>query len=148
MNDWSIRRRIIAITLVAGSLDIAAAMLITASRGGEVQRMLRGVASGPFPPAIHWGIVGAGLGLLVHFALIALMAAVFVLAADRVAALKRWPVSAGVVYGIATWAVMNLLVLPLRWPAIFPQFDAVNVFTQLACHIFLVGIPAALLARR
>ena len=148
MNEWSVRRRIVAATLAAGVLDIAAAMLITVKRDREILGMLRGIASGPFPDATQWGIAGAILGLLVHFVLIAVMATVFVFAADRLAILKSRPITAGAAYGVATWGVMNLLVLPLRWPAIFPQFDAVSVFTQLACHIFLVGIPTALIARR
>ena len=39
--------------------------------------MLRYVASGPFPAATDMGASGAILGLLVHFALMAIMAAVF-----------------------------------------------------------------------
>ena len=140
--------RIAAATLIAGALDIAAGVFITISRGGTTGRMLRGIASGPIPDATKWGMAGAAIGLLVHFAIIGVMAAVFVLAAERIGWLKRRALTAGVTYGVATWAVMNQIVLPLRWPAIFPQFDAVNVFTQLACHIFLVGIPIALIARR
>jgi len=140
--------RIAAATLIAGALDIAAGVFITISRGGTTGGMLRGIASGPIPDATKWGMAGAAIGLLVHFAIIGVMAAVFVLAAERIGWLKRRALTAGVAYGVATWAVMNQIVLPLRWPAIFPQFDAVNVFTQLACHIFLVGIPIALIARR
>lgn len=140
--------RIAAATLIAGALDIAAGVFITISRGGTTGGMLRGIASGPIPDATKWGMAGAAIGLIVHFAIIGVMAAVFVLAAERIGWLKRRALTAGVAYGVATWAVMNQIVLPLRWPAIFPQFDAVNVFTQLACHIFLVGIPIALIARR
>ncbi|RYY36174.1 MAG: hypothetical protein EOP59_14760 [Sphingomonadales bacterium] len=141
-------RTIAIATLIAGTLDIAAAVFITLSRGGTTGGMLRGIASGPLPDATRWGLAGAAIGLAVHFAIIAAMAAVYVLAARRLAWLRRQPVTAGALYGVVTWAVMNQLVLPLRWPGIFPQLDAVNVFTQLACHIFLVGIPIALIARR
>ena len=48
------------------------------------------------------------VGLVLHFAIMAVMAAFFVLAADRMPVLKaRW-VLAGIAYGIALWAVMNL----------------------------------------
>ncbi|RYD51584.1 MAG: hypothetical protein EOP60_10685 [Sphingomonadales bacterium] len=137
-----------AATLVAATLDISAAIFITLSRGGPIDTMLRGIASGPLPDATNWGMTGAAIGIAVHFAIIGAMAAVFVLAAQRIGWLKRHALTAGIAYGVATWVVMNQIVLPLRWPAIFPQFDAVNVFTQLACHIFLVGIPIALIARR
>ena len=42
---------------------------------------------------------------------------------------------------------MNLIVVPLRWPAAFPP-SPLSVATQLFCHIVLVGIPIALIARR
>lgn len=140
--------RILVATLVAGTLDIAAAALLAIQAGGSPDKMLRGVASGPFPDAVHWGLGGAALGLAVHFAIMAAMAAIYILAADRLPFLKAGAVVAGIAYGIATWAVMNLVVLPLRWPAAFPHLDPQSIATQLFCHIVLVGIPIALIAAR
>ena len=140
--------RIAAATLVAGALDIAAAALLALSAGRTMGRMLRGVASGPFPDAPQWGLGGAALGLVVHFAIMAVMAAVYVFAAESSTWLRRYPLAGGIAYGVATWAVMNLIVLPLRWPGVFPDLAAGTVATQLACHVFLVGIPIALIAVR
>ncbi|WP_249341325.1 MULTISPECIES: hypothetical protein [unclassified Sphingomonas] len=134
--------------LVAGTLDIGAAAILSLRAGRTPDAMLRGVASGPFPGATSWGAGGAALGLAVHFAIMAVMAAVFVLAADRLPLLKARRVTAGVGYGVATWAVMNLVVLPLRWPGIFPHLGLQTIATQLFCHIVLVGIPIALVAAR
>lgn len=141
-------QRILVSTLVAGTLDIAAAALLAIQAGRTPDKMLRGVASGPFPDAVHWGLGGAALGLLVHFAIMAVMAAVYILAADRLPVLKAQRMLAGILYGIATWAVMNLVVLPLRWPTVFPHLDLQSVATQLFCHIVLVGLPIALIAAR
>ncbi|WHU02852.1 hypothetical protein [Sphingomonas sp. NIBR02145] len=141
-------QRILVSTLVAGTLDIAAAALLAIQAGRTPDKMLRGVASGPFPDAVHWGLGGAALGLLVHFAIMAVMAAVYILAADRLPVLKAQRLLAGILYGIATWAVMNLVVLPLRWPTVFPHLDLQSVATQLFCHIVLVGLPIALIAAR
>jgi hypothetical protein len=140
--------RIAVATLVAGTLDIAAAAMLALVGGGTPDRMLRGVASGPFPGASHWGWGGAALGLAVHFAIMAVMAACFVFAADRIGSLKRVPIVAGILYGLATWLVMNLVVLPLRWPALFPNLAPSSVAISLACHLVLVGIPIALIAAR
>lgn len=140
--------RILVATLVAGTLDIAAAALLALEAGRTPDKMLRGVASGPFPDAVHWGLGGAALGLAVHFAIMAVMAAAYVLAADRLPLLRARRIAAGILYGIATWAVMNLVVLPLRWPAVFPHLDVQSVATQLFCHVALVGIPIALIAAR
>lgn len=138
--------RIVRATLVAGTLDILAATGLTLYYGRRtVSEMLAYVASGPFPGVPVRGLPVALLGLAVHYTLMAVMAAVFVLAADRVTWLRRQPVAAGVAYGLLTFVVMNLIVVPLRF-GVMPS--AAAVVTQLFCHIVLVGLPIAFIARR
>jgi hypothetical protein len=57
----------------------------------------------------------------------------------------RWLI-AGIAYGVALWAVMNLIVLPLRFG--WHPFTALGLAEQLFSHIVLVGIPIAWFARR
>lgn len=140
-------RPVVLATLIAGALDIAFAAGLTLYHGRPVAGMLRFVASGPVPPATEWGAMGAALGLVVHFALMAVMAAAYMLAAARMPALAARPVPWGIAYGLATYAVMNLIVVPLRFPAAFPP-SPVSVGTQLFAHIALVGLPIALIAAR
>jgi hypothetical protein len=146
LANWSTGRRIAVATAIAGILDIAAAVILTLIYGRDPMNMLRTVASGPFPGAKGMGDAGAALGLAVHFGLMAIMAAAFVLAADRMPALKQRPLLWGLLYGLATYVVMNLIVVPLRFGS-FPS-SAVGVVTQLFCHIVLVGIPIALVAKK
>ncbi|WP_343519918.1 hypothetical protein [Sphingomonas sp.] len=146
MQNWSTATRIVMATLVAGTLDILAAIGLTLAFGRKVEAMLRYVASGPFPDAKNWGATGAAAGLAVHFVLMAIMAAIFVLAADRMPQLKEKPILWGVIYGLVTYVAMNLVVVPLRFGT-FPV-SAMGIATQLFCHIVLVGIPIALIARR
>jgi len=141
-------KRIALATLIAGLLDIIAAAISATIRGRTPVDMLRSVAMGPFPGARDWGLGGALAGLATHFAIMAVMAAVYVLAADRLPILRQQAIAGGIAYGLATWAVMNLVVLPLRWPALFPATDPVAIGIQLFCHVVLVGIPIALIARR
>jgi hypothetical protein len=129
-------------TLVAGTLDILFAAILAMSRGGPPAGMLRFVASGPFPAATEWGAAGAALGLGVHFTLMAIMVAAYVLAAQRLPALVAQPLKWGVVYGLVTYVAMNLIVVPLRWPVAFPP-SPMSVGTQLFAHIVLVGLPVA-----
>jgi len=144
----NVLRPILLATLVAGTLDILAATGLTLFYARRtVADMLRGVASGPFPAATDWGAKGAALGLAVHFTLMAVMAAVFVLAAARLRPLWQKPLLWGLLYGLATYIVMNLIVVPLRFAGAFPP-SLRSVVTQLFCHIFLVGIPIALIAAR
>ena len=144
----SLARPILIGTLIAGTLDILAAIGLTLYYGQRtVGEMLRGVASGPFPGATEMGTAGAILGLAVHFALMAIMVAVFALAATRLRPLWRQPILWGVLYGLATYVVMNLVVMPLRFGTPVPP-PTRAIVTQLFCHIVLVGIPIALVTAR
>ncbi len=140
-------QRIMLATAIAGTLDILAAIGLTLFHGRPVAGMLRFVASGPFPGAKDMGAAGAMLGLVVHYALMTIMAAAFVLAADRMPQLKQNALLWGVLYGLATYVVMNLIVVPVRFGAPLPP-SATAIVTQLFCHIVLVGIPIALVTRR
>jgi hypothetical protein len=141
-------RPIAIATAVSGSLDIIWAMILTMTIGkGDIPKMLRFVASGPFPQAPEWGAPGAILGLLAHFTLMAIMATVFVLAAQRFPHLLRSPLKWGILYGLITYVAMNWVVVPLRFHAPLPP-KAMSIATQLFAHIVLVGIPFALITAR
>ena len=134
-------------TLVAGTLDILFAMILTVIFGREIGNMLRYVASGPFPPATEMGPAGAVLGLVTHFALMAIMAVVFVAAVSHRPALLNKPIQTGVIYGLITYVAMNWIVVPLRFDAPLPP-KPLSIATQLFAHIVLVGIPMALIAAK
>jgi uncharacterized membrane protein YagU involved in acid resistance len=87
------------------------------------------------------------LGLVVHFTLMAIMVAVFVIAARRIPVLTENPWVSGLLYGLLTYAVLNLIVVPLRFPAAWPP-ATLSITTQLFAHIVLVGLPTALISRR
>ena len=140
-------RSIATATLLAGTLDILFAVCLTLMMGREPANMLRFVASGPFPDAAHWGAQGAVLGLFVHFALMSVMVAAFGVTARRLPTIGQHPIAAGITYGLVTYFVMNLLVVPLRFPEAFPP-KPLSVVTQLFAHIVLVGIPISLLSAR
>lgn len=140
-------RPIAIATAISGTLDILFAMILTVAFGRQIPNMLRYVASGPFPAAIGMGTAGAILGLVVHFALMAIMATGLML-------LVRWkperletPLHTGVAYGVLTYFVMNWAVVPLRFHTPLPP-KALSIVTQGFAHIVLVGIPMALIAAR
>ena len=140
-------RTIAMATLVAGTLDILFAILLSLYFGRDPMDMLRYVASGPFPPATEWGGAGSVLGLIVHFTLMAIMATVFAIGLRRWPAFLSRPLQAGVVYGLATYVVMNWIVVPLRFHTPLPP-RTISIATQLFAHIVLVGIPMAMIAAR
>jgi hypothetical protein len=134
-------------TAISGTLDIAFAMILTVFFGREIGNMLRYVGSGPFPAAMDMGTGGAILGLLVHFALMAIMASILMLFVRERPQLLDRPIVLGVVYGLITYAAMNLVVVPLRFDAPLPP-SGLSIATQLFAHIVLVGIPMSLVAAR
>ena len=140
-------RPIAIATAVSGTLDILFAMILTVLFGREVGNMLRYVGSGPFPQATDMGAGGAILGLIVHFTLMAIMAAVLMLIARARPRLLDTPISTGLAYGVLTYFVMNWLVVPLRFDTPLPP-RPLSITTQLFAHIVLVGIPMALIAAR
>lgn len=140
--------KILVATLAAETLDIAMAALDTAFAARPVLGMLSAVASGPFPGAREWGAAGAAAGLLVHFAIMAAMVSVFMLAYARLAWVRAYPLLAGAGYGVGLWLVMYGVVLPLRFGAAFPSADPVEIAKQLFAHVVLVGVVLGLVARR
>jgi hypothetical protein len=134
-------------TAISGTLDILFAMILTLWFGREIPDMLRFVASGPFPGATGMGAPGAILGLIVHFTLMAIMAAALVLLVRARPKLAEAPLRTGLAYGLFTYFIMNWAVVPLRFDAPLPP-KPLSIATQLFAHIVLVGIPMAYIAAR
>src|SRR6478735_8987747 len=137
-------RPILWATLVAGMLDILFAFIVA----GSVPPVLRTVASGPLGDAIADGPVGAPLGLLVHFAIMAVMVAAWFLAAWRLPALGRHWIVAGPLYGVVLWIAMYWIVMPLRWASYTTPSEPAAIARQLLAHCLLVGLPIAWFAAR
>jgi hypothetical protein len=142
----SIWKPVFVATLVCGTLDILFATILTLMRGKAPAAMLRFVASGPFPQATDWGPAGSLLGLIVHFTLMGIMVAAFVIAVRSRPALLNSPLLAALIFGLITYVVMNLIVVPLRFPAAWPP-KMLAIATQLFAHIVLVGLPTAYITR-
>jgi hypothetical protein len=140
---------IIAGGLIAGALDITYAIVFSGFRGVPAVRILQSVASGLLgAKAFEGGWPTAGLGLVLHFLIAFIFAAIFCFASRSFPLLTRHAVICGICYGFAIYWFMNLVVLPL---SAFPRkvsFAPVVVATGLAVHMFLVGLPIALAARR
>jgi uncharacterized membrane protein YagU involved in acid resistance len=134
--------------LIAGALDITDAIVFYAVRGVAPRTILQSVASGLLgAEAFRGGNQAAALGLLLHFVIAFGAAAVFYLASLRVRVLWRRPFIAGAAYGLAVYAVMNFVVLPLSAFAARPFQVNAAFFNLIFAHIVCVGWPIALAAR-
>ena len=140
--------RTIAITgLIVGAMDITAACIQAVSRGATVTRLLQFVASGLIgQKAFQGGLATAALGLALHFVIAFSLVAVFYAASRRLAFLRRQAVLSGIIYGLIVFGFMNLVVLPLS--AAKPRHSLTGDLIQIGIHMFVIGLPTALLVRR
>lgn len=149
--------RLLKATLVAGTLDILSAFVFSAMAGGTPGAVLRFVASGPFGEGMKTSPLGIPLGLLTHFAIMAVMVWAYFSFAPKFPKLTRNWVLAGLLYGLLLWVIMYWGVRPLRWPAMWlPDAWASKTTGQIAwsvgnalfSHCILVGLPIAWFQRR
>src|SRR6266478_6911566 len=134
--------------LACGVLDITAALIVYGYLGAKPLRLLQGIAGGLLGARTYsGGVATALLGLLCHFVIAFSAAAVFVTASRLAPFLVRHAVLSGVLYGIAVYFFMNRVVVPLSAAAKFP-FSFKMMVVGVVIHIFCVGLPIALAARR
>lgn len=134
-------------TVIAGTLDILAAFFFAGQGGIGPARVLHFVASGPFGEPATAGVGFAAAGLAVHYAIMTCMVAAYMIAASRVPLLLRHPVAAGLGYGLILWLIMYGVVRPMRWSSMSLPTDPADIAEQWFCHLILVGLPIALVAR-
>ncbi|HZW90955.1 MAG TPA: hypothetical protein VFF12_17890 [Myxococcaceae bacterium] len=141
-------RAIVAGGLAAALLDAMDALVAYKLAYGMSPLVIyQFVASGLLGKAAYsGGATAALLGLGVHFLVAFSAATVFVLASERLPALRRGAVGWGLAFGVAVFAVMSFVVIPLsRIGASVPPL--LLVVNGVLGHALLVGLPIALAAR-
>ncbi len=133
--------------LVAGALDIVAAVVINTLRGSTPLRVLQSVASGLLGRPSFDGGWGTGiLGLALHFAMMIVIAGIYARFTVRLPWTWRRPLLAGAAYGVVVYAVMNLVVVPLSAFPVRLSYPPDALAIGLAVHIVCIGVPMALIA--
>ncbi len=142
--------RVVALAGVVGATcDIVYAIVFYGWKGVPAERLLQSVAGGLLGKAtFDGGWATAALGLALHYAIVIVAAALFYSVARRWAWLRDEPVSAGLAYGIAIYAVMNFVVLPLSAYPFAMTFPLLRTATGLLVHMVGVGLPISLITRR
>jgi len=149
-QSFSIGRALVVGTLAVGLLDILDAFIFFGLRGAKPIGILQSIASGVLGGAAYQGgMRTALLGLLLHFVIAFGVVATYLVAARLIPALNQRPWLYGLLYGLAVYAVMNLIVVPMSAAVLgsgpTPLVVRVN---GLLIHMFGVGLPAALVAAR
>jgi hypothetical protein len=134
--------------VIAGALDLMFALSAWGYLGVPPATIAKSIASGLLGPAAFAGGLGTvAIGVVLHFCMAITMAGAFIASYRHLAVLRRYPLSAGVFYGVGLYLLMSLVVVPLsRAPLTPPPLPMAAA--DLLAHVLLVGMPIALVARR
>jgi len=128
--------------LVAGTLDFCVVRIYWNSVGITFARIGQAVAKGWYGDAsTAGGLHTALVGTVAHFGIMFAFMLTYLLAAQRVAFMRRSPVASAIAYGLATFVLMNYVVVPLSRAAHPMKYDA-WFLTSIGVHVFLVGFGA------
>jgi uncharacterized membrane protein YagU involved in acid resistance len=139
--------------LIAGALDITYACVFSyIRRGVSPAVVLRSVAAGALgPTARDGGMKVALLGLFFHFLIAFIAAAVYVFASRGISFMNAHAFVSGILFGLCVYVVMNCIVLRVSaiHQALWPwQYAKSALIGGLLIHMFGIGLPIALVARR
>ena len=136
-------------TIVSGILDALAGIIVYFLMFGyNPIQVLQSITEGiQGPSAFAGGLLAAFAGLLLHFFIAFVCTIVYYVAYIRLSFLHKHIFVNGLLFGAAVWVVMNLLVIPhSNIPA--QPFNATLAFTGIVWHMFLVGLPIALIIQK
>jgi hypothetical protein len=147
-GSLSVFRAVVYATLLAGALDATDGVVFFGLHGLNPIQVLQYIASGLLgAQSFRGGLATAGIGVLVHFAISFVVAAIYLLASRRIPALRsQWAIF-GLVFGAAVWAVMNLVILPIT--AVAPShITTAALLNGVIGHALFVGLPIAFFANK
>lgn len=150
MHGWKFWAPAIVGGSAAAVLDISYAFASAAvTKGLPPDLVLKIIASGIFGrDAFAGGWPMAVAGAVLHLAMAIVMAALFLIACrTRARSLGEHPLLSGPLYGVAIYFVMQEIVLPLSAVPLPSPRPPIN-FSDLAAHMFLVGLPIAVTIQR
>jgi len=134
--------------LVAGTLDITAAFINSGLRGRSPMWVLQSIAAGLLgPDSFKGGSRTAAYGGILHFVIAFVACAVFYLASRKLQFLTQHFIVFGLLYGVAVYAFMYLVVLRLAFGSRL-TFTPAAVVTGLLIHIVCVGLPISIVIHR
>ena len=135
--------------VTAGALDLFDAFVMSLVNGGTPVRVLHAISSGVLGRAAYeGGAPAAALGLALHFVIATCAATTYWLASLKLPILLRRPVICGLLFGLAVWAFMYQVVLPITFGRAYMVPALPQLANQLAIHALGVGLPIALIASR
>ena len=134
--------------LIAGTLDISAAFTNSGLRRRSPIWVLQSISGGLLgPDSYKGGLRTAALGGVVHFFIAFVACAVYFAAGRKLKFLLERATVCGLLYGVAVYLFMYLIVLPLTFHRGFVNTVS-SVVIGLVTHMLCVGLPISLAVRR
>lgn len=138
---------IIPVWLLAGTLDISSALIWVAMRSGKSPvPVFNYIASAVFGQAAYTGGMPMIIaGLFFHYVIALIFTLVLFLLYTRIHRFIKNKIAVGILFGLFTWAVMNLVVVPLTRIKARP-FNTTNAIINSVILMLAIGIPVSLVA--
>jgi len=149
IHEPSALKTIFISTLIAGTLDISAAIIQFYLKGGQPIKIFYYIASGVFGKEIAYGNGDsmAVLGLLFHYVIVFIWSIFMFLIYPWARSIFKNKILLGVLYGIFVWLVMNRVVVPLsNTPSLKFTWDGAIIGCLIL--IFCIGIPITWIVSR
>jgi hypothetical protein len=145
---YRVRDSIMLGGLTAASLEILPALVVHASMGIPPAQVFQAIASGLLGKAAFRGeLQTALLGAALHLVISLVAAGVFATTSRRVMELARRPFLFGALFGLAAYAFMNFLIVPMSAFPFKPETRWHLLAASVLTHVVLFGIPIAWFAR-
>lgn len=144
MNNKTILTILLA-GLIAGTADALAAIFILAA--GNAAGVFKYIASALYGKQAFTG--GADMiiiGIICHYIIAFTFVTFYYFIYPHVSLLRYNKYLSAFLYGIFTWLVMNLIVVPMT--KIHQVFTWHNALLNAVILMFTIGLPAALIVRR
>ena len=145
MSSLSPLTAILLAGIVAGTLDIGAASLISGRDPIFISQFIAGGLLGK--SALQGGMQTAALGLVLQWAMSALIAAIFVTASGMWPMLRQHWLGSGIAFGVPVYFVMEYVVVPLSAWHRTPKFSLVPFCENMAA-MMVFGVIIAWFASR
>ena len=136
--------------LLAGTLDITAAAILSGLEGKGPVHLFQAIAGGLLGmSSFQGGLATALLGAFFHFLIAFTAAAVFYVASRQLKFLVRHAIPSGLLYGVVVYVFMNYFVLPLSaYHTKIALPPMAELTRSMSILMFLVGLPIALIVRK
>jgi uncharacterized membrane protein YagU involved in acid resistance len=139
---------IVAGALVIGTLDAVYAIVFWGMRGVGPISVFQSIAAGLLgQAAFRGGLRTEALGVALHYTIALGIVVVYWIASRSLTVLRERPILCGAIYGILVYLFMNYIVIPLSATS-RSRFLLSWIVGSVIVHAFLIGVPAALFARK